>query len=98
MKYDCYCGPQFKCISIKLYENFPMQYTRDFLNCKNGKFSIDFFFFYFSYFYSKHRMWAEAVLTSTHNLCFGITIRKICIPLHTPVLLLGVIHNRDMFS
>ena len=27
---------------------------------------------------------AEAVLTSTHNLCFGAKIRKIGIPLHTP--------------
>ena len=26
-------------------------------------------------------------LTSTHNLCFGAKIRKIGIPLHTPVLL-----------
>ena len=24
---------------------------------------------------------------STHSLCFGAKIRKICIPLHTPVLL-----------
>ena len=29
----------------------------------------------------------EAVLTSTHNLCFRAKIRKIGIPLHTPVLL-----------
>ena len=29
----------------------------------------------------------EAVLTSTHNLCFGAKIRKIVLPLHTPVLL-----------
>ena len=29
----------------------------------------------------------EAVLTSTHNLCFEAKIRKICIPLRTPVLL-----------
>ena len=34
-----------------------------------------------------HRLWVhvrtaskEAVLTSTHNLCFGAKIRKICIP------------------
>ena len=31
---------------------------------------------------------AEAVLTSTHNLCFGAKIRKIGIPLHTPVFLM----------
>ena len=29
----------------------------------------------------------EVVLTSTHNLRFGPKIIKICIPLHTPVLL-----------
>ena len=29
----------------------------------------------------------EAVLTSTHNLCFGAKIRKVGIPLQTPVLL-----------
>ena len=29
----------------------------------------------------------EVVLTSTHNLCFGAKIRKIGIPLHTPVLI-----------
>ena len=42
------------------------------------------------------------VLTSTHNLCFGAKIRKIGIPLHTPVLLYksgvqGAIHYTDMF-
>ena len=46
---------------------------------------------------------AEAVLTSTHNLCFGANIRKIGIPLHTPVLLYnsgvqGGIYYTDMFS
>ena len=40
---------------------------------------------------------------STHNLCFGAKIRKIGIPLHTPVLLYksgvqGGIHYTDMFS
>ena len=52
---------------------------------------------YFSYFCSKHGLWVhirtasnrliEAVLTSTHNLCFGAKIRKIGIPLQTAVLL-----------
>ena len=32
-------------------------------------------------------MFCEAVLTSTHNLCFGAKIRKIGIPLRIPVLL-----------
>ena len=45
----------------------------------------------------------KAVLTSTHNLCFRAKIRKIGIPLHTPVLLYksGVqwgIHYTDLFS
>ena len=31
---------------------------------------------------------AEAVLTSTHNLCFGSKIRKIGIPLYTPVFII----------
>ena len=40
--------------------------------------------------------------TNTHNLCFEAKIRKIGIPLHTPVLLyksgvLGGIHCTDMF-
>ena len=38
-----------------------------------------------------------------HNLCFGAKIRKIGIPVHTPVLLYksgvqGRIHYMDMFS
>ena len=35
----------------------------------------------------KFSIFAEAVLASTHNLFFGAKIRKIGIPLHTPVLL-----------
>ena len=30
-------------------------------------------------------LFGEAVLSSTHNLCFGAKIRKIGIALHTPV-------------
>ena len=33
------------------------------------------------------RYLAEAVLTTTHNLCLGVKIRKIDIPFHTPVSL-----------
>ena len=45
---------------------------------------------------------AEAVLTSTHNLCFGAKIRKIGIPLQTPVFLYksgfkGVFDTRTCF-
>ena len=31
-----------------------------------------------------HCGYTEAVLTRTHNVCFGTKIRKICIPLQTP--------------
>ena len=46
---------------------------------------------------------AEAVLTSTHNLCFGAKIRKIGIPLQTPVFpyksgVQGGILFMDIFS
>ena len=49
-----------------------------------------------------NRCFAEAVLTSTHNLCFGAKIKKIGIPLG-PVLLYkygvhGGIYCTDMFS
>ena len=47
----------------------------DFLALKIENFQLKFFDIF------------EAVLTSTHNLCFGAKIRKLGIPLHTPVLL-----------
>ena len=53
--------------------------------------------------YMLERPLAEAVLTSTHNLCFGAKIRKIGIPLHIQVFLYksgveGGIYCIDMFS
>ena len=47
--------------------------------------------------------YTEAVLTSTHNMCFGTKIRKIGIPLQTPVFLYKIevywgIHLTNMFS
>ena len=54
------------------------KYTENFTS-KSWKFS-DKKLWYFSYFCSKHRLWVlvrtEAVLTSTHNLCFWSEIRK----------------------
>ena len=44
----------------------------------------------FLIFAPKHRLWVHVrtpLLTSTHNLCFGAKIRKIGVPLHTPILL-----------
>ena len=43
--------------------------------------------FFIFLFCSNHRLWVhggEAVLTSTHTLCFGAKIRKVGIPLQTP--------------
>ena len=64
----------------------PMQYSQIFKVLKNEISRRNFLIFF-----SKHKLWAhclaEAVLMSTHNLCFGAKIRKIGIPLHTPVLL-----------
>ena len=42
-----------------------------------------FFFFFFFFFFLN----GEAVLTSTHSVCFGSKTRKLDIPLQTPVFL-----------
>ena len=75
------------------YENTPMQNTAIFHGCKNDKFQL-IFFFYSHIFAQNIDCWytlepplAEAVLTSTHNLCFRAKNKKKCIPLYTPVLL-----------
>ena len=43
--------------------------------------------YFYTWLFLNHYSFAEAVLTSTHNLCFGAKIRNIGIPLQTPVLL-----------
>ena len=80
------------------YENLPMQYTEIFKVVKNEIFSGFFFAQNIDFGYT-----LEPPLTSTHNLCFGAKIRKIGIPLHTPVFLYksgvqGGIHFTNMFS
>ena len=94
-----------------------MQYTEIFKVVKNGNFhhkNFDIFLIFAQNIDcgytlepprrggSKNRL-DEAVLTSTHNLCFGAKIRKIAITLQTPVFLYksgvrGGIHYTDMFS
>ena len=87
-----------------------MQYTENVLVVKNEKFhwkKIDIFLIFAQNIdcgctLEPNRL-DEAVLTSTHNLCFVAKIRKIGIPLQTPVLLYksgveGGIHCTDMFS
>ena len=87
------------------YENLPMQYTETILAVKKNenfhwkKFDI---FLIFAQNIDCGYTSDEAVLTSTHNLCFGAKIRKIGIPLHTPVFLYksgvqGSILHTDMF-
>ena len=86
------------------YENMPMQYKEIFKVVKNENFPLKIFdiFLIFAQNIDCGYTLAEAVLTSTHNLCFGAKIRKIGILLHTPVLLYksgvqGGIHYTDMF-
>ena len=73
----------------------PMQYTETIFGCKNENFhwkNVDIFLIFTQnidcgYTLEPPRRGGsvEAVLTSTHNLCFGAKIRKIGIPLQTPV-------------
>ena len=78
-----------------------MQYTEIFKVEKNENFrwkNFDIFLI----FAPKHRLWVLVRTASAHNLCFGAKIRKIGIPLQTPVLLYksevyGGIHCTDMF-
>ena len=64
----------------------PMQYTAIFHGCKNVNF-LDEIFLIFFLFLLKTLIVGEAVLTSTHNLCFRAKIGEKCKPLYTPVLL-----------
>ena len=52
-----------------------------------GKFLIFFFLFSLQNIACGYPLEPPRVLTSTYNLCFGAKIRKIGIPLQTPVLL-----------
>ena len=68
----------------------PVQYTEIFKVVKNENFQwkvLDIFLIFAQNIDYGYTVYAEAVLTSTHTLCFAAKIRKIDIPLHTPVLL-----------
>ena len=76
----------YKLILLMLYKTILIE-TALFHGCKNEKIVLFFLFLL------KHRFWVlvrtasvqnrltEAVLTSTHTLCFEAKIRKQCIPL-----------------
>ena len=91
-------------INISHYENLPMQYTDIFKVVKIENFHENIFDIFLIFAQNIDCGYTlEPPHTSTHNLCFAAKIRKIDIPLHTPVLLYksgvqGGIHNTDMFS
>ena len=87
----CFLSQTRTWFSFAPCENMPMQYTGIFKGVKNEKFQYRLFFF-FSFIaiflsFAKNRLWAEAILTSTHNLCFATKIRKTGIPMQIPVFL-----------
>ena len=47
---------------------------------------------------TRYNRLAEAVLTSTHKLCFDQKIRKIGIPLHTPCFLYKIGYKGVYFT
>ena len=63
-----------------------VQYTAIFHGCKNDNFQMKYFDIFLIFAqnidcgYTLEPPQREAVLTSTHNLCFGAKIRKNCIP------------------
>ena len=59
----------------------PMQYTVIFHGCKNGNFQIKTCDIFHIFAQNIDCVYIEAVLTSTHNLCFRAKIRKNCITL-----------------
>ena len=72
-----------------------MQYTEIFKVVNNEKFQWEFLDIFL--------IFAQNIDCGYHNLCFEAKIRKIGIPLHTPVLpyksgVPGGIHCTDMFS
>ena len=57
-----------------------VQYTAIFHGFKNDNFQMKSFDIFFILVQNIDCGYNEAVLTSTHNLCFGVKIRKIYIP------------------
>ena len=82
---------RFQILSLSHYENTTMQYTEIFKVVKNEDFQQNFFYIFLIFArnidcgYMLEPPWRGAS-NDYHNLCFGAKIRKIAIPLHTPVL------------
>ena len=58
------------------YENTPIQYTVIFHGCKNDNFRLILFYYFLIFAQNIDCGYTEAVLTSTHTLCFRAKIRK----------------------
>ena len=59
------------------YENTPMQYTAIFHGCKNAIFQLNLFYYFHIFAQNIHCGYTlEAVITSTHNICFRAKLRK----------------------
>ena len=86
--------------TMRYYKNLPMQHTMIFLEEKIENFigkKFDFFFIFWLKTYIVGICWNrldEAVLTSTHSVCFGSKIRKLGITLQTSVFLYEPMHKK----
>ena len=58
------------------YENTPMQYTAIFHGCKNDNYRMKKINIFLIFPQNIDCGYTEAVLTSTHNICFRAKIRK----------------------
>ena len=67
-------------MAVEHYENTPMQNTAIFHGCENDNFQLIFSIFIFllkTYIVvSRYNRHIDAVLTSTHNICFRAKIKK----------------------
>ena len=69
------------------YENTPMQYTAIFHSCKNVHFQMKIFNIFLIFAQNldlRYTLEPSAVLTSTHNVCFGAKNKKIMYTLVNP--------------
>ena len=75
------------CVGLKKKEKKKKKRKLSALKIENfTRKALIFFLFLLDCGYTLERL-TEAVLTSTHNLCLGAKLRKIGMPLHSPVFL-----------
>ena len=81
----------------------PMQYSGIFHGCKNDNFQMKIVDMFLTFAQTIDRGYTEAVLTSTHNLCFRAKIRRNVYPgkpqfYYIKVGCKGGLHYTDMFA